>query len=257
MTPNTVLERWACAPSLTTDVIPRPEAEVLVALLQGGPLGRESIGCAARRFAAACADTQTAVAHLLSLRDVVGPSHLTVMIDEQLLDLVARELSEARRNAHTDPLTGLGNRRALDEALPRAIAQAERTAATLGVIYFDLIGLKALNDRCGHDAGDDALRTFGTALAATARTSDLLYRVGGDEFVALLPDINPEDVPALIRRISDAGAPPFSWGSTNTHTEGLDPERLVRMADLRMLSSRYRLAAEHPRADDPVGAIGH
>lgn len=253
--PRALLERWASAPSLAADCLPRVEADFLLAVFLCDAVERDAVRFATSRFTEACGNTETAVAHLLALRNLLGPSHLAAVVDEQIVDVVSRELAEARRNAHADPLTGLGNRRALDEALPSAIARAERTAKGLGIIYFDLIGLKAVNDRRGHHAGDETLQAFAKALTTSARSSDLSYRVGGDEFVVLMPDTNPEDVTALIARVIASGAPPFSWGSTNTLTDGFDASRLVRVADLRMLSSRYRLTLEegddHP-LDEPI-----
>ena len=240
--PKHLLERWATAPSLAEHPLPRVEADFLLAVLECHAGDRQAVAFATRRFADACANPETAVAHLLALRSVVGPSRVAVAVDDQILLLVSHELAEAHRSAHTDALTGLGNRRALDEALVSAVARAERTGSGLALVYFDLIGLKAVNDHRGHHAGDETLQAFARALAGSARASDLSYRVGGDEFVVLMPETGPDDVTALIDRIVAAGAPPFSWGSTNTLTDGVDAERLVRVADLRMLSSRYHLA---------------
>ena len=247
-----LLERWAAAPSLAAAPLPRVEAELLLAVLERHAADRDVIAGATRRLAAALPDVASAVAHLLALRDLLGRSRLARYVDEQLVALVSTALADAQRSALVDPLTGLGNRRALDSALRNAVARAERTGTGLAVIYFDLVGLKAVNDRHGHHAGDETLRAFATALLGSARTSDLSYRVGGDEFVVLMPDTNPDDVVALIDRIVGAGAPPFSWGSTNTITDGFDIGRLVRVADLRMLSSRYRLSLhDEVRLDEP------
>ncbi|HUP87518.1 MAG TPA: GGDEF domain-containing protein [Acidimicrobiales bacterium] len=222
--------------------MPRSEADFLLAVIECDSAEREAIRLATHRFADACASIEGAVAHLLVLRTLLGPSVIGTLLDGEIVHLVAREVAEAKRTAHADPLTGLGNRRALDEALPTAIARAERTGKGLAIVYFDLVGLKAVNDRHGHHAGDEALRAFATALAGSSRSSDSAYRIGGDEFLALLPDTHHDDVTALVDRILASGAPSFSWGSTNTVIDGFDAERLVRVADLRMLSSRYHLA---------------
>ena len=250
--PRPLIDRWARDSSLTSGRLPRVEADFLLAVLECDAVEHEASTFATRRFARACADVATAVAFLLQLRNIVGPSALAAAIDAQIVELVAHELAEAQRSAHTDPLTGLGNRRSLDEDLQSSIAQAERTGRDFSLVYFDLIGLKSVNDHRGHHAGDETLRAFATALRGSARASDHTYRVGGDEFVALMPETDPDNVTALIDRIVENGAPPFSWGSTNTRADGLDPERLLRVADLRMLSSRYRLAARDvaPRPTD-------
>jgi GGDEF domain-containing protein len=164
-------------------------------------------------------------------------------------DVVRDELGAAVRNAMTDPLTGLANRRALDDALPRAIARAERTGTSLAVVYFDLVGLKVLNDTRGHRAGDDALVRFADVLRASSRSGDSAYRVGGDEFVAVLPDIaaGADAAEALVGRLLDADAPPFSWGAAESDLDGVSGERLVRLADLRMLERRFaqRVGVRH------------
>lgn len=248
--PRSLLERWAAAPTHATDRLPRVEAEFLLAVLECDATDPSALAFATQRFAQACPGAETAVAHLLALRSVIDPTRLAHAVDGQIIELVSRELAEARHRAHTDPLTGLGNRRSLDAALPGAVARAERTGNGLALIYFDLVGLKAINDQYGHDAGDAALRDFAAALSGSARASDLSYRIGGDEFVVVMPDTNPDEVTALIDRIVAFGAPTFSWGSTNTLTEGFDAGRLIRVADLRMLSSRYRLTLDGGSAQD-------
>jgi diguanylate cyclase (GGDEF)-like protein len=249
---NNSLERWIEAPSLAPDSLPRVEADFLLAVLERDAADPHAVAFATRRFALACTSTESAVAHLLTLRHVLGSPVPTAIVDRQILDIISRELAEARRTAHTDALTGLGNRRALEEALGAAVARAARSNTGLGVLYFDLVGLKAVNDRHGHHVGDDAIRAFASALAQSTRASDLTYRVGGDEFVALLPSTEPDEVSALVDRIIRSGAPPFSWGSSNTRSDGLDAGRLIRIADLRMLSTRYQLSLKE--AAEPGGA---
>ena len=244
------LERWIAAPTLAVDPLPRVEADFLLAVLECDAAEPNAVAFATRRFAEACTSIESAVAHLLALHDVLQSPGLTAIVDRQILELVSRELAEARRTAHTDALTGLGNRRALEEALETAVARAARSNTGLGILYFDLVGLKAVNDRHGHQAGDDTIRAFASALAQSCRASDLTYRVGGDEFVALLPSTEPDEVGALIDRIIEAGAPPFSWGCSNTRSEGLDAGRLIRIADLRMLSSRYHLSLREADGSD-------
>lgn len=90
--------------------------------------------------------------------------------------------------ARVDALTGLRNRRALEEALPEAVALARRTSRPLSVLVGDLDDFKAINDTLGHQAGDDVLRKAAQSLTAAVRLSDPCFRWGGDEFVAILPD---------------------------------------------------------------------
>jgi diguanylate cyclase (GGDEF)-like protein len=101
------------------------------------------------------------------------------------------EAQEAREQAdqlaRIDALTGLGNRRALEEALPRAIAAARRSDIPLSVLVADLDDFKSVNDTFGHHAGDEMIRAAVRAFTAAVRVPDPCFRWGGDEFVALLP----------------------------------------------------------------------
>ena len=105
-----------------------------------------------------------------------------------LHDISERKAAEARREheARHDALTGLLNRRALLEILPKAIARAERTRATLALLFLDLDGFKAVNDAQGHNAGDALLIEIAKRLQGSIRKSDEAIRLGGDEFTVIL-----------------------------------------------------------------------
>jgi diguanylate cyclase (GGDEF)-like protein/PAS domain S-box-containing protein len=105
-------------------------------------------------------------------------------------DRVRRE-RRMRREADTDPLTGLANRRALERALEPTLVRARAGGREVAVLMVDLDGFKALNDRWGHLAGDAALREVARRLGRCVRERDLVARVGGDEFVLLLADLQP------------------------------------------------------------------
>jgi diguanylate cyclase (GGDEF)-like protein/PAS domain S-box-containing protein len=96
-----------------------------------------------------------------------------------------------RREAESDPLTGLANRRALERALDAALARARATGRTVAVLVADLDDFKALNDRWGHMAGDEALREVARRLLGCVRERDVVSRTGGDEFVIVLGDLLP------------------------------------------------------------------
>ncbi|WP_428387512.1 diguanylate cyclase [Mucisphaera sp.] len=104
--------------------------------------------------------------------------------NQQLEDAV----SKLETVAATDPLTGLANRRALAEALDRGVAEAQRYGRDLACLMMDLDGFKELNDSAGHAFGDLILRELSRVLQANCRRSDCAGRMGGDEFVLLMPE---------------------------------------------------------------------
>lgn len=113
---------------------------------------------------------------------------------EQLALAVAnlRLRETLRTQSLRDPLTGLPNRRELEEALPREAARAERTAEPLTMLVLDIDHFKRFNDTYGHEAGDTVLQCFGRILSDTVRGEDLVVRLGGEEFVVLLPNTSTE-----------------------------------------------------------------
>lgn len=129
-------------------------------------------------------------------------------------DVSERERAEAalRRIAYEDSLTGLANRRVLQDFWAEKVAdQTPRAKAAL--LLVDLDGFKGVNDRLGHDAGDQALITTAKRLLESVRTTDLVCRIGGDEFVVLLPDLhNVDQVEQMCWRIGTALARPFHLG---------------------------------------------
>ena len=140
--------------------------------------------------------------------------------------------------ALTDPLTGINNRRAFEIDLDRETARARRHRRPLTLAVIDVDGLKEVNDRQGHRAGDETLRAVADALRTTARREDGAYRIGGDEFALLLVDAEVPDEDVLLDRLRDAGAPPCSVGvaSLREDAEG----DLLTTADERLYELRRR-----------------
>jgi diguanylate cyclase (GGDEF)-like protein len=155
----------------------------------------------------------------------------------------ARRLASAERTSRLDPLTGLGNRRALDEAMSRELARHIRYQRTLALVIVDLDGFKAVNDTHGHAAGDRVLATVGRRLGEI-RGADAAFRLGGDEFAVLLPETRSDAAELVARRIArqirDDTFPhevTATWGIAEA--TGPDPEELLAAAD-RELYARKR-----------------
>jgi len=115
-----------------------------------------------------------------------------------------RLLALARDRALRDGLTGVYNRRFLDELFPKQLALARRTSRPLSVLMLDLDHFKACNDTYGHDAGDRVLCAFVRILQEEARTSDSVIRYGGEEFLMLLPETDEQGAAAFAERIRSA-----------------------------------------------------
>lgn len=152
--------------------------------------------------------------------------------------------------AFADPLTRLPNRRALDRDLTREIARATRGRLGLTAVVGDLDGLKQINDSLGHAAGDRTLQALADALRRALRGEDCAYRIGGDEFVVLLPGASCADAELVMARAKGAGAPAFSWGAATFPGDGTDGAAVLEVADRRLLDSRAnprRPSASAPR----------
>jgi diguanylate cyclase (GGDEF)-like protein len=167
----------------------------------------------------------------------------------------AGRLEQAERTSRMDPLTGLGNRRALDECLQRELARHIRYDRKLSLIVVDLDGFKLVNDTHGHQAGDRVLAVVGRRLGEI-RGADAAFRLGGDEFAVVLPEtrIAAAELVArrLARQISDDTFPhEVSATCGIAEAVGPDPEELLGAAD-RELYARKRGNGD----SDPAEAAG-
>ncbi len=165
----------------------------------------------------------------------------------------ARDISETRafqdrltHEAQHDALTGLPNRRRMQDALGAGLREAP-----VAVLFVDLDGFKPVNDAYGHEAGDELLRQVADRLSACVRAEDVLSRVGGDEFVVLMPGItNPVDAAAMSTRVRGALGSPFSvlghevviGASVGVHLAdaAADPDQALRAADHAMYAVKRR-----------------
>jgi diguanylate cyclase (GGDEF)-like protein len=160
-----------------------------------------------------------------------------------------RALAETRRQAATDELTDLPNRRAFDRSLQAAIQRAAERGDTLAVMVIDLDGFKELNDTLGHHAGDLVLAQVGPLLRSALRSEDLLARLGGDEFAVLLP--GAEAAEAAGPCIAAALEHPFSIDGIELQVaasvgvalypeHGTDAVGLMQRADVAMYVAKER-----------------
>ncbi|MBK1679662.1 EAL domain-containing protein [Rhodocyclus tenuis] len=150
---------------------------------------------------------------------------------------------QLERIAHYDILTGLPNRVLLADRLQQAIAQSQRRGQSVAVAYLDLDGFKAVNDRHGHDVGDELLIAIAQRMKEALREGDTLSRIGGDEFVAVLVDLErPQDCQPVLERLLRASASRIalddltlqvsaSIGVTLYPQDGADADLLLRHAD--------------------------
>jgi diguanylate cyclase (GGDEF)-like protein/PAS domain S-box-containing protein len=181
---------------------------------------------------------------------VIGETHTTQVRGG--LQGVSRDVTELRQLqanvaalALRDPLTGLANRRLLEELLDADLARTERNEMTLAVAFLDLDGFKVVNDTYGHNAGDIVLRETAHRLLGIVRGADTVARVGGDEFVFVF-EPNEPGTHHLIERIDRALSEPInitptttvscpaSIGVADTATVGYDRDALLAAADLAM-----------------------
>ncbi|NJD35841.1 MAG: GGDEF domain-containing protein [Betaproteobacteria bacterium] len=131
-----------------------------------------------------------------------------------VLGRVMLKLWRKSEYAHKDMLTGLANRMELLEKLEIEQARSERSGSAYSLLYIDIDRFKSLNDAYGHHVGDEALKLVAEILRESSREADVAARIGGDEFILLLPDTNEESCAVLIERIENATKQAFeekSW----------------------------------------------
>ncbi|MER3423727.1 MAG: hypothetical protein C4293_11350 [Nitrospiraceae bacterium] len=191
----------------------------------------------------------------ITTQDVTAQKQAQKEHDRHLKELKDKN-RELDQMAIRDPLTGLYNRRFFDEALMREWQQFQRSGEAFTVIIMDVDAFKTINDEYGHEAGDRALQQVGAALCANLRESDLIARVGGDEFAALLPRTDSEhggQVSEKLREVlrklhlsTAAGDIPMTLSIGAATVPGFPPvssaAELLRVADKRMYEAK-RLAS--------------
>jgi diguanylate cyclase (GGDEF)-like protein len=201
-----------------------------------------------------------ATAHRLEAR------RLRRAMDHSIQKETHRATGRLQREAHTDPLTGLGNRRALRERLGCLLEEANDQQQPLTALWIDVDHFKKINDQLGHAAGDACLAFLGKLLRSSLRDNDCAFRNGGDEFVVLMPGAPPDVGAQIAQRIrllfgqlawahKQQARPTLSIGAATAQPGELDdPHELVRRADEAMYAAKRAGRAQVAAWRDTRGA---
>lgn len=206
---------------------------------------------AASRIALIEPETLDDTSYSLTIPDLHKNDEFGRLLDHtnQLLDRLVDSRKELRRLATRDPLTDLPNRTLIKEHLSALLASAERESQQVAVIFIDLDRFKVINDSLGHDIGDRILQLVALNLVEQVREEDAVGRLGGDEFLVVLPVSDLKQVGAVARRIIDALANPFqlkghnlkisaSLGIAVYPEDGTSVDVLMRRSDLAMYKAK-------------------
>jgi diguanylate cyclase (GGDEF)-like protein/PAS domain S-box-containing protein len=182
-------------------------------------------------------------------RDASGWAQRVVGV---VMDITDRKMAEQRvaHMAHHDALTGLPNRVLLRDRIQHAIAQAHRAGTKLAVLFIDLDRFKTINDSLGHQLGDRLLQAVASRILVCVREGDTVARVGGDEFVIVIPGIETSaDASTVAGKILEVLGNPFHLHGNDLHvgasigislypSDGGDAETLMRNADTAMYAAK-------------------
>jgi diguanylate cyclase (GGDEF)-like protein/PAS domain S-box-containing protein len=191
---------------------------------------------------------------MLSISPILDETHKITHFIGVSEDISAQKktLEQIEQLAFYDPLTLLGNRRLFKEQLDVELKKAKRNSTIFALFYLDLDNFKQINDTLGHDAGDGLLQAIADRLRSTLRQSDLIARIGGDEFIVLLPDVSgPAEVASVANKLLQAISQPVLLGSsevkatvslgiTMVPTDGDDWAVLMKNADLAMYRAKHK-----------------
>ncbi|MES1987357.1 MAG: GGDEF domain-containing protein [Pseudomonadota bacterium] len=158
-------------------------------------------------------DTHAMQTDIVRSRDSMMQQSAEVEVAQQKIQQLQAELSELSEKVSIDQLTGVLNRRGLDEAMLREISRAQRGASSLCVTLLDIDNFKHFNDNYGHHVGDTALQHLAKVIQETLRPTDIAARFGGEEFVILLPDTSIDAAIETISRLQRALTKQFFLGN--------------------------------------------
>lgn len=191
-------------------------------------------------------------AEMLTISAVQDPGGRTMNYVALFSDITAMKEYQQRLEsiAHYDGLTNLPNRTLLADRLQQTMAQSQRRGQSLAVVYLDLDGFKSINDEYGHDVGDQVLITLARCMKEVLRDCDTLARIGGDEFVAVLGDLDaPESCEPVLARLLLAASEPVNAGDATLRVsasigvtfypqDNADADQLLRHADQAMYAAK-------------------
>lgn len=188
----------------------------------------------------------------VAIRDGREARQLRRTIDTRVQEETHRSTEKLRRLALRDPLTELGNRRFLDEQLPRLIEAAQQSGTDVSAMVIDMDGFKQVNDQLGHDAGDELLVLVAGLLKACTRHDDMTVRLGGDEFVVFMPGCDRhraielsnsirmlfrQQAASLLKRANLTAD--LSAGVSSLNAENIDDAAtLIKIADQRLYQAK-------------------
>ena len=206
---------------------------------------------AAARIAQIKPETLDDASYSLIIPDRHKNDELGQLLDHtnQLLDRLVDSRKELRRLATRDPLTDLPNRTLIKERLSTLMATADRSSSQVAVIFIDLDRFKVVNDSLGHDVGDRLLQLVAQTLVDQIREEDAIGRLGGDEFLVVLPINDLKHVITIVRRIIDSLASPYKIKGHNLRAsaslgiavypdDGSSADMLMRRSDLAMYKAK-------------------
>jgi len=203
---------------------------------------------------------------LLNVRDIIFLFSTLVILSvaysvhqHTIIKRLRDQLAEKQDHSHVlrtlamiDPLTGLCNRRAGEQRLEAEVSRASRGGHPLSVLLLDLNKFKYINDTHGHPAGDLVLREFATVLQSAIRGSDLAVRMGGDEFLLILPNCRPEQLQHVLGRLKPITV---DWQGTGIvvafsvgwkeYEAGQGPEDLLSAADAALYANKRSDRGRH------------
>lgn len=242
---NTGITGWVAAnkqPCLCNDVSQDPRYNAVVA-------GSKSELCVPILFESETLGVINIESDHLGAFEAFDLELLSTVAAQTALALInLRRYQDLKDQAARDALTGLYNRRHFNEVVEREFQRAVRYRHSIGIVFLDVDGMHAINNAHGHQHGDHILCKVAQLLRQTVRTTDLLFRYGGDEFMVLLPQTNGE-VERVMARLQEAqarwnarrGAPPLHLsmgGSHWTADQDRTLEELIQEADLKMFQQK-------------------